>query len=473
MHVEDAAMTTDAKFTRCPGCSTVFRVTFAQLALREGQVRCGHCRAVFDANDHFVSLDATPADEFDTTDELIMGRPTVTLRNADALQPIESKNTIDVPQARVASPAAETTSADRSSKTGDDADAAIHMARDDDAFETARDELTHEAREDVGPGESNVDAGGKAGDVDRGIDVEGASADFARPNADAETPVDQDNAAVDADRAGVDASIAERANADVETPVASSTESEAAVDMPHSRSTNTDDAVEQLKSSIAEATSAEAESASEPARPTSEPEAPSVVDEEPPPDRDEAARADVGPIDLARPVSSTRFEWKKRSEGSARRLLMVAAVALALGIVLQTVLHFRDSLAAHAPVMRPLLETACSAIGCTIDPLRDASALSIDASDLQADPAHRGLLLLSATIRNRSPHAIAYPLLELTLTDSSDQVVARRAFTPAEYASGTADPRVGIPANGERVVRMFLDASATQQAGYRLYLFYP
>ena len=26
---------------------------------------------------------------------------------------------------------------------------------------------------------------------------------------------------------------------------------------------------------------------------------------------------------------------------------------------------------------------------------------------------------------------------------------------------------------GERVVRMFLDASATQQAGYRLYLFYP
>jgi predicted Zn finger-like uncharacterized protein len=47
-------------FTRCPGCSTVFRVTAAQLALREGQVRCGHCRAVFDANAEHVSLDATP-----------------------------------------------------------------------------------------------------------------------------------------------------------------------------------------------------------------------------------------------------------------------------------------------------------------------------------------------------------------------------------------------------------------------------
>jgi hypothetical protein len=105
--------------------------------------------------------------------------------------------------------------------------------------------------------------------------------------------------------------------------------------------------------------------------------------------------------------------------------------------------------------------------------LRDATALSIDASDLQADPAHRGLLLLSATVRNRASHAIAFPYLELTLTDGSDQVVARRAFPPQEYAGSTVDPHQGIPANGERVVRIFLDASATQQAGYRLYLFYP
>jgi predicted Zn finger-like uncharacterized protein len=45
---------TDFAYTRCPGCRTVFRVTTVQLALREGQVRCGQCRAVFDANDHLV-----------------------------------------------------------------------------------------------------------------------------------------------------------------------------------------------------------------------------------------------------------------------------------------------------------------------------------------------------------------------------------------------------------------------------------
>jgi hypothetical protein len=81
--------------------------------------------------------------------------------------------------------------------------------------------------------------------------------------------------------------------------------------------------------------------------------------------------------------------------------------------------------------------------------------------------------VLSATLRNRAAYAIGYPHLELTLTDASDRVVARRAFAPAEYAGGTANLAAGIPANGEKIVKLFLDASATSQAGYRLYLFYP
>ncbi len=55
---------------------------------------------------------------------------------------------------------------------------------------------------------------------------------------------------------------------------------------------------------------------------------------------------------------------------------------------------------------------------------------SIDASDLQADPAHQGLLILTATLRNRGRSPCAYPHLELTLTDAQDQVVVRRALAP-------------------------------------------
>ena len=39
--------------------------------------------------------------------------------------------------------------------------------------------------------------------------------------------------------------------------------------------------------------------------------------------------------------------------------------------------------------------------------------------------------------------------------------------------AGTADVGAGIAGNGEVAIRLFLDASATTQSGYRVYLFYP
>jgi predicted Zn finger-like uncharacterized protein len=159
-----------------------------------------------------------------------------------------------------------------------------------------------------------------------------------------------------------------------------------------------------------------------------------------------------------------------------RAVLYAAATAfLILLIVAQAIYHFRDAVAAHWPAAQPVLARICDVAGCTIRPLRDPamSYLSIDASDLQADSAHRGLLILTATLRNRAAWSLAYPYLELTLTDAQDQIVVRRALAPADYAGGTADLQRGIPANGEVAVKLFIDASATTQVGYRLYMFYP
>jgi predicted Zn finger-like uncharacterized protein len=170
-----------------------------------------------------------------------------------------------------------------------------------------------------------------------------------------------------------------------------------------------------------------------------------------------------------------RFAWdrpNRRSRASAA-LYLVAAVALAAGLVAQGVWHYRDAIAAHWPSTRPMLSRVCAAAGCTIRPLREIAWLSIDASDLQADAAHKGLLTLTATVRNRASYAVAYPHLELTLTDAQDNVVVRRALAPPEYAGGTVDVGSGIARNGEVAVKLFIDASATTQAGYRVYLFYP
>lgn len=47
--------------TRCPGCSTTFRVTPEQVKARHGKVRCGRCQHVFDAIEFLVDAMPVPA----------------------------------------------------------------------------------------------------------------------------------------------------------------------------------------------------------------------------------------------------------------------------------------------------------------------------------------------------------------------------------------------------------------------------
>lgn len=291
----------EEKFTRCPGCRTIFRVTPQQLAIRDGQVRCGHCHTVFDGIAAAVSLAPRPREEHGQAefDEAALGPPTVTLRDAHALEPAPAPS-----------------------------------------------------------------QGGEQG--------------------------------------------------------------------------------------------AEPSLAAEPAR-------------------EEASNAPN-----AEAAYAARFSWQEKR---TRRWLPAWSYALAVPVLVlvlcaQALFHFRDAIAAHWPTTKPALIRLCAAAGCEVRPLQEVGGLSIEASDLQADPAHKGLLILTATIRNRLPYALAYPYLELTLSDiqkqtQQDIVVVRRAFAPKEYLSGAADMGGGLPGNSELNVKLFIDASATTQAGYQVYLFYP
>ncbi|HEY2865278.1 MAG TPA: zinc-ribbon and DUF3426 domain-containing protein [Casimicrobiaceae bacterium] len=282
----------EEKYTRCPGCKTIFRVSSQQLAMREGQVRCGHCRTVFDGELALVSLAPRPRGPNDEPQmsEAELGPPTVTLRDARALAPV-------------------------------------------------REEAGHGLESEAGPADD-------------------------------------------------------------------------------------------------------------------EESAPSIDPE----------------LAYASRFSTSEAKQRLRLPGWAYGLLIPVLVIL---LATQALFHFRDAIAAHWPQTKPGLIRLCALADCRIKPLQDVSGLSIEASDLQADPAHKGLLVLSATIRNRAAHALGYPYLELTLSDALDQVVVRRAFAPVEYLSGAADLDGGIAGNAELAVKLFIDASTTSQAGYQVYLFYP
>lgn len=151
---------------------------------------------------------------------------------------------------------------------------------------------------------------------------------------------------------------------------------------------------------------------------------------------------------------------------------VLVALLLILSFAGQIAHFYRAELAVTTPSLRPLLESACALLDCEIPLPRHVELISIEASDLQVDPAHGGALTLSATLKNRAAYAQAWPALEITLTDVQDNAVLRRVLLPSEYLPPKADPTL-FPPNGEAAVRLWLEAKEITAAGYRLYVFYP
>ncbi len=202
-----------------------------------------------------------------------------------------------------------------------------------------------------------------------------------------------------------------------------------------------------------------------------ETEAPAVSTEPQP--EPEAQETGNEPEQAAPAVEAAEPEKKAAKPRRLGWLWGLGSLLLALLLGGQVLYVYRAEIAARAPGMQPLLSQMCAVLQCRVGLPRHIELLGIDSSDLQADPQRLNVLILNATLRSRAPVTQEYPLLELTLTDASDQALLRRVFVPAEYLPQGKDVAAGIPAAGEMAIKLNLQVRDIQPVGYRLYLFYP
>lgn len=151
----------------------------------------------------------------------------------------------------------------------------------------------------------------------------------------------------------------------------------------------------------------------------------------------------------------------------------LASLFLLLLLGAQGSYFFRDMIAASFPPLRPLLEQTCAHLQCRIGLPHDPALLSIETSELNAAPDHANIVVLTSVLRNRAAHVQAYPALELTLTNTRDEMVARRIFPAKEYLRRSIAVEQGIPANSDVAIKLLMDLGDLKAEGYRLYLFYP
>ncbi|MEY4754001.1 MAG: hypothetical protein RJA44_1676 [Pseudomonadota bacterium] len=372
--------------TACPACSTVFRVVQDQLKVSEGWVRCGNCHKVFNAIEHLFDLDSRRA---------ISGTPvrrpvadsSLNARQPEAAAPVDETPVSEAPAFAPPMPAEDTP-------------------------------------------ESAPDWSAAAADP------------AAEPaNAPIETAPDGDNPPASAEPAADDSGV-------TDDPVPDSTDNPPTDPL-------TADPDPDTANSPAEATEADPVDAAAvdpdplaPIHPIEPPSADALMQEVP---RDSIQA--VGQIGMpqvlnrpdadsgdASPAAATalpgfvrdadrRARWQRPWVRAVLLLLSLLLLATLLG---QIAYRLRDQIAARWPQSLPLLQQACLELDCRIEPLRLIDAIVVDNTALTRPPgidAYR----LAVVLRNRAEHAVAAPHLELSLTDTTGAVVARRVFSPADF----------------------------------------
>jgi hypothetical protein len=190
-------------------------------------------------------------------------------------------------------------------------------------------------------------------------------------------------------------------------------------------------------------------------------------------------------------------EFVKRAQRQAlwrhpamRAALSVVALGLALGLCLQLVHQFRDLFAAYYPASRPYLAQWCEVAGCQLTPPMRIEELQLESNALirttsEGPDSYR----LAVVVHNKSAIGLAWPHIDLTLTDENGAVIARRVFDPREAQwLDTADPKANTPTGPDTMAGTLPaavpnDRSTTLQwrllaphikpASYTIDLFYP
>ena len=158
--------------------------------------------------------------------------------------------------------------------------------------------------------------------------------------------------------------------------------------------------------------------------------------------------------------------WKR----SGARLGLALAVLLALlALAAQISHHFRDLIAARWPQSKTILVSACAWVPCQVGLPRRIDDLAVESTSLTHTIPGSDAFKLSVSLKNRGRLTVALPSIDLSLTDASGQLVARRALAPIDFAASPA----GLDAGADTTLSLMLTSSDKKVSGYTVEVFYP
>ena len=399
--------------TRCPFCETVFRLQPAQLSLRRGLVRCGHCQEVFDASSSLY--ETTEGADFSTATPVSPAAVSAPSTHGSAGAPPKAPNF----------------SAEAWNPWAPQPDATIDQS------------LLHNATNlPLAPVAASVALTPRHADEPQ----------MPSASAEADTALDREPVfAADAEPLGA-ASLhpGDQAQAESEAAFEPAPRSQYPLERPEDEPAPQD--THAAAATLRNAPDREPHFGTTPAA--------TLFSVSP-----ATNEADPFPV-----VRETRAPAPRRL--GWRIVGALVALLLLLGLLAQLAWWQRETIMVAWPDSQTLYAQACAPLGCAVMPPHAIDGLQVEPSDLrQIDGPHK--LELKMPLRNHYNVALAYPAIELTLLDDQNNVAVRRVLWPQDYVKPGTTIAAGLPARTTQTMVVHLDTGNIVASNFRVQIFYP
>lgn len=467
-------------YTRCPKCSTCFRVTDRHLSLAKGKVRCGQCRLIFNAPEHAiddlpVKTVATEAKATKTTTTTPVAKKEKNVKPAKVKKPespVVKKTKIATPAIKTpqfdadATMLADVTSTknDKPNKINPDVPAEtrddIKFINDDDLFDdsfddnfdldAAIDELTQateDAKDIIGiKEEPEITKPEKYIPTEENDDGIFTTDSYAATSAASVTDIMEEM------ESQLPLYIAEpdnnnkESNADDEFNFMSLTDELEVLEKQENNKHESESIKEDAVAIVQENNKSEDESLKENAIDAdelfdqvdlsdfqdSENEKDIVTD-----DHEQNTIAVKVPLQLRNDIERLQAPPPRHKHPLFGFLFLIILLVLSFS----QLAYFRaHDLVNLIPSTRPLLEKFCDTVSCFYSGPSDTKQIELLSRDVRLHPKEKKALLISAAIINNANFAQPYPNIHIRLSDISGNVVVERVFSAKTYMGKLNNP---------------------------------
>lgn len=163
------------------------------------------------------------------------------------------------------------------------------------------------------------------------------------------------------------------------------------------------------------------------------------------------------------PVEMGAYE----SEEKRKWLWRVALVAVCLLLAAQLIYFRFDSLSKH-PTYRPLLTHICSIIGCQIPPWVAVDKIRSNNLIVRSHPTAANALLVDVILINNANFEQPYPALSLEFSTLGDSLVAASEMQPAQYLRGELAGSRLMPIGQPIQISLSIQDPGSDAVNYRL-----